>query len=138
MPEEAIDHTKPQCFERPDGLKSYYVGGQVEWDIPHDGKKEKGPFTRHGMARNFYPNGQPHIQRTYVDGKIQGVETEWYPDGKVACQITFVDDVRHGPYARWHPNGEKDLEGKYVNGELKGWFRRWDEQGKLWLEQVIA
>ena len=45
----------------------------------------------HGTVRQWYPNGQLHIEREYVNDLMNGRERGWYSDGKPMYDVINVN-----------------------------------------------
>ena len=60
----------------------------------------------------FYDNGQKMYERTYKDGKEDGLWTEWYYSGQKRYEATYKDGERDGKYTSWYESGGKRNEGR--------------------------
>jgi antitoxin component YwqK of YwqJK toxin-antitoxin module len=88
------------------------------------------PFT--GMAYDHHPNGQLHIEDSYVDGQRSGVGRMWYPSGALEKEI---DTQRNGRRIEawertWYEHGQRASETTIQFGR-KITEKRWNEQGVL-------
>ncbi|MFM2201736.1 MAG: hypothetical protein RL040_936 [Bacteroidota bacterium] len=71
----------------------------------------------------FHQNGQPKIDKRFVNDTLQGESWCYYENGSPWSLNTFKDGVNHGPYKTWHDNGQLYIEGQYQNGLKSGeWF----------------
>jgi len=71
----------------------------------------------------FHPNGQPKIDKRFVNDTLQGESWCYYENGNPWSLNTFKDGLNHGPYKTWHDNGQLYIEGQYQNGLKSGeWF----------------
>ena len=68
------------------------------------------------------------VERTYKDGKLEGLVTEWYENGQKSGESTYKDGKQHGLETLWHTNGQKKLEVTYLNGTETS-VTEWDESG---------
>ena len=65
------------------------------------GERTEGSFANDqkvGLWRTWYANGRPRLQRRYVMGRIEGLETTWNLDGTVATRGSYRADKREGPW----------------------------------------
>jgi antitoxin component YwqK of YwqJK toxin-antitoxin module len=53
----------------------------------------------------YYENRQKEEQRTYKDGKEDGLHTEWYENGQKMVEITFKDGIIFEAIGRWNKDG---------------------------------
>ena len=80
----------------------FYEDGQLK---SVENKNEDGEWD--GLHYGWYNNGEKRYERTYKDGKQDGVETWWDK----------------------YENGQKRYEGTYKNGEIIS-TKIWDDDGK--------
>jgi len=45
----------------------------------------------HGLATEWYENGQKKAEGNYVDGKKHGLTTMWYENGQKQAEVNYVD-----------------------------------------------
>ncbi len=88
-------------------------------------RTEEGKSNRHGLSRDWHPNGQLAREGNYQNNKAEGQHTSWYKGGQKRYEEFFV-------------NGELQdtLKGYYENGQL----RRLEvyEAGKMLQGEVYA
>ena len=86
-----------------------------------------------GVAVWYHENGQKSDERTYKDGKEDGLWTGWYKNGQKSYEETYKDGelIEETWY---HENGQKRSVTTYKNGELIE-ETYWDEDGNVYLRQ---
>ncbi len=84
-----------------------------------------------GEYKSWYDNGQPMIQKTYVEGKLHGYYKEWYLNGQLMYQIEYKDGKENGEYKSWYNNGQIMVQTTYKDGKCDGEYKKWYEKGKL-------
>ena len=57
-------------------------------------------------------------ERTYKDGKRDGLWTEWYENELKAVEVNYKDGKEDGLYTHWWGDGQKKTERIYKDGEL--------------------
>ena len=77
---------------------------------------------------SLYENGQKEYERTYKDGKHDGLWTNWYENGQKKEERTFKDGELDGLYTEWHKNGQKSVETTFKDGDFIEWTK-WDKDG---------
>lgn len=71
----------------------------------------------------FHPNGQPKIDKRFVNDTLNGESWCYYENGKPWSLNTFRNGRNHGPYKTWHENGQLYIDGQYTDGNEDGeWF----------------
>ncbi len=71
----------------------------------------------------FHPNGQPKIDKRFVNDTLNGESWCYYADGKPWSLNSFKNGVNQGPYKTWHDNGQLYIDGHYTDGKEDGeWF----------------
>jgi len=123
-----------------------------------EGKKdEDGEFIRHGLANEWYENGQKKSEQQFVDDEPDGPRATWYIEGRKWTEGRYVNGLEdgtwrtwfqdgtpqtewtmergvwHGVYTEWHPNGMKRMEVEFVKGKRQGPMTMWDDQGVVML-----
>lgn len=76
----------------------------------------------------------PLIEKTYKDGKLDGLYREWYPNGQLFYEKTYKDGQLDGLYRRWYSNGQLWDECTFKDGKLDGISREWYPNGRLSFE----
>ncbi len=100
--------------------------GLVQWCQKRD---RYGRWVRHGILREWYPNGLRRSESDYVEGRPTGWVTRWYPNGQKAEETHFHNGVPDGKSAHWTEEGillgeEVFDHGRRVN-VLRGPAPRW-------------
>jgi antitoxin component YwqK of YwqJK toxin-antitoxin module len=68
----------------------------------------------------FHPNGQPRIDKRFVNDTLQGESWCYYENGSPWSLNTFLDGKNEGPYKTWHENGQLYIVGQYAQGLKTG------------------
>jgi antitoxin component YwqK of YwqJK toxin-antitoxin module len=101
-----------------------------------DGEKKLSLFVDEKTGKKvaeieFHPNGQPKIDKRYVNDTLNGESWCYYPDGKPWSLNTFKDGLNHGPYKTWHENGQLYIDGHYNMGKEDGEWMTYYPTGQL-------
>lgn len=71
----------------------------------------------------FHENGQPKIDKRFVNDTLQGESWCYYSNGSPWSLNTFLNGLNDGPYKTWHENGQLYIQGQFENGVKTGeWF----------------
>ena len=108
------------CGQTVDGSKLVWRDG-----LMYEGDSET-PFT--GVAVEKHENGQKKLERTFKDGKLEGLDATWHENGQKKVEATFKGDKLEGLDTRWHENGQKSLEATYKD-DKKVSETKWDKEG---------
>ncbi len=68
-------------------------------------------------------------ERTWKDGKKNGVTTFWYENGQKKESTNYKDDLKSGLQVKWYENGKKMEEAFFVYDKQDGLRKGWDEKG---------
>jgi antitoxin component YwqK of YwqJK toxin-antitoxin module len=79
-----------------------FPAGLVQWCMLRD---IYGRWVRHGVMREWYPNGQRRSESDYFHGRVTGWVTRWYPNGQKAEETHYRGGVPDGRSARWAEDG---------------------------------
>lgn len=86
---------------------------------------------RSSRVREYHDNGQLEVDRTYVDGKLDGTFVWKYADGKTHHEESYVKGVQVG-VSRWFSReGRLQTESYYRDGKIDGQSLTFDKDGKL-------
>ena len=85
------------------------------------------PFT--GQVVDSYSTGEKSLERTYKDGKANGLSTWWYDDGKKEYESTYKDGVRNGMATSWYDSGKIKSQQCYKEGIKDDSRVEWYENG---------
>jgi len=105
---------------------SLYVGGKKEFE---------GSYTDGIMWSktewDWYENEQKKREKTYKNGKLNGLYTEWYENGQKEYESNWKNGKEDGVFTNWYPNGQKKWEetrneyGKLISS------KDWNEDGSV-------
>jgi len=112
----------------------FYDNGQLKCV---KNKNEDGEWD--GLHYGWYNNGEKRYERTYKDGKQDGVETWWdkYENGQKNSEGTYKDGVEHGLWTTWFENGQKRFEITFKDGKEDGLITSWFENGQKRFETTF-
>ena len=132
----AVNFERPYKDGKRDGLeKSFYESGKPKYEISYredlmDGKtifwyetgekQAEGSYVAGtGKTINYYRSGAVNFERSFKDGKRDGLEKSFYESGKPKYEISYRDDLQDGKEIYWYETGEKQTEGSYIAGTGK-------------------
>ena len=93
-------------------ITSWYEDGQKEEETYKDGEKIK--------VTRWYDNGQKGFERTYKDGKLDGLWTVWYDNGKKEEEGTYRGGLRVGNWTTyWWVGRKKEVTFYNEDGYVK-------------------
>ena len=72
----------------------------------------------HGKFTYWHMNGQKKMERYYVQGTIDGKETQWFGNGQIASIGSYIDDKKVGKWIFWDVKGLKAAEKNFIEGNL--------------------
>ncbi len=150
-PSDVPDIPYPQTEDYPrDGQWSSHYPGTDQ--VLEQGEYEN--WRKHGIWKEYWPNGQIKKAQEWKQGLVHGEEQEWAENGTKILQGTNDRGLASGKWTRWYENGsvaetwECDDKGKKHgpysrlnqdgSPKTKGWFKHgdrigdwtyWDEQG---------
>ena len=80
--------------------------------IDKDGLKYKKNIEKpfNGKTVSKYDNGQKKEERTYKNGKIEGLYISWYEGGEKFEERNYKDGMEDGNWTSWYINGQKRKE----------------------------
>jgi antitoxin component YwqK of YwqJK toxin-antitoxin module len=111
-------------------VKSFSIAGtkqQVVNSFP-DGKVKTALYIDSASSRKiaeveFHPNGQPKIDKRFVNDTLQGESWCYYQNGSPWSLNTFEKGLNQGAYKTWHENGQLYIQGQFTQGKKSGeWF----------------
>jgi antitoxin component YwqK of YwqJK toxin-antitoxin module len=125
-------------------MQIYYPDGQIH----QEGQLVQGE--KHGLWREFNPDGLLLISQNWVLGRKHGESKRWhlnpheknsreaYSNGKsptafeeeatLAEEGSFQNDHRQGLWKMWHPSGELKAQGYWESGECHGLYTEFYDQ----------
>ena len=114
-----------------------------------------GRVVKHGLEREWYPDGTPKSERSFDHGNGTGQWRTWYQGGAVSYEYRFgapdepttmrflhedgslqaegpaIGGVKTGAWTYWHANGVVKSRGDYESGRREGAWSFWREDGSL-------
>ena len=144
-PEETLDATKP-VEEKQQEIKEEVKAQEtvVESTPEADGVnveeleehesiwylKDSGtPYT--GKAFDLLENGKKVGERTFKDGKPDGIWTTLYENGQKEGEVNWKDGKLDGLWVIWHENGQKMFERNHKDDEeVEGSEKYWNSKGE--------
>jgi antitoxin component YwqK of YwqJK toxin-antitoxin module len=132
---ETLIHDKGGLDYHPETKELY--NGEV-FSLYMDGKK-KFEGTYHSGIMNdwteweWYDNGQKKGERTYKNGKKDGLWTDWYNNGQKKEEGNYKDERKNGSWTTWDDNGQKKSKMTYKRGVDHKWTF-WYENGQKGFE----
>ena len=88
----------------------WHNNGQIELVITYENGK------KHGPATIYNENGQPTMEKYFIQDYEDGIVIEWYKTGQIRRRINYVEGCRHGIYKFWDNNGILITLRKYTHG----------------------
>lgn len=73
-----------------------------------------------GDRKDFYPNGNPELACSYLDGKLHGPYRLWHPNGQLAQSYTYQHGIIADDAMDYYPSGQLKLARHYKNGKRVG------------------
>ena len=92
---------------------------------------KEGMDEKHGLWRQWHPNGTIHVEGTYQAHVENGKFTWWYATGQKALVGQYRNGQRDGQWCWWHPNGQKQSEGTFAGDEAIATWIWWNEDGTV-------
>lgn len=75
------------------------------------------------------------VEKTLVDGKLEGSYIEYYASGKTKLITSYVSGKIHWEYIWYYISWNKNFEAQYKNGKLEWIFTRYYENGNISQEE---
>ena len=89
------------------------------------------------MRREWYADGRLRTERSYVDGREDGLHRGWYSDGSPMFERRYQRGLAQGIQREWFADGKPYTEFTYVDGHESGRQRMWTEYGALRANYVV-
>ena len=87
---------------------------------------------RHGMYREYYPDGNPMLEVEYRMGERTGVSTAYHANGQPSKKGAYDDEGEAtGKWETWADDGTLTGWAHYKKGKLAGPFEFYHPNGKL-------
>ncbi|GAB7088936.1 toxin-antitoxin system YwqK family antitoxin [Marinifilum fragile] len=103
----------------------YYNNGQLRNQKSYTNGK------RNGLVKEWYPNGQIMIEAIFENGKYNGECYSWFENGNMMESSQFVMGIKDGESKQYFENGILKEKGNYSEGVKIGRWEYWDNQGRL-------
>jgi len=88
-----------------------------------------------GEQTEYHPNGEVRRLRAFVAGSVEGVVRSWSDAGQLLLEQEFEAGKASGASRAWYPDGAPASEATYLKGALHGRLTRWAENGQMVLER---
>ena len=89
---------------------------------------QNGRWISHGSSADWDLDGG-RGEMYYIYGKLHGTQREWYSNGQLHIEREYVSGKLHGRDRGWWPNGKPQYDALNVNGEeISG--KAWNEDGR--------
>ena len=115
------------CGNQKDSLWTYYSfysGAITSTENYSNGIK-------HGLERQYYPNGQVSEEIEWNNGARHGVWNQYFDDGTVKLNSSYVYNKVSGPYTFYWPNGNLYIKGQFVDNKRHGKWLFYTDDGQL-------
>lgn len=81
------------------------------------------------VVKEYWPNGQVKLERTYQDGTLEGISREYGEDGTLLAEDNYVHGKKNGISKRYYKDGRLQTEANFKDGikdGLETTYLRWD------------
>lgn len=93
---------------------------------------DKNSDLQHGSYKAYNAaTDQLQVERTYAQGKMEGVEKFYYPSGKLESTLSYKDGIQHGPFKYYYEDGQLKQEGAFEAGKIVGLLKTYYPDGQL-------
>jgi antitoxin component YwqK of YwqJK toxin-antitoxin module len=104
--------------------KKWYYNGQPWVECTYKNEKLDGEY------KQLYINGQIVIKCTYKDGEFDGLSKVWHQNGQLIGECTYKNGIYDGLFEEWYSNGQLKKKCTYEGGKRVEWMK-WYENGQL-------
>ena len=87
-----------------------------------------------GIAFENYYSGQLLFERSYKDGKLDGLAQVWWENGRLQGTAEWKDGKQDGLTQIWWENGFIRAKTNWKDGEQNGLSQAWSKDGQLMYE----
>jgi antitoxin component YwqK of YwqJK toxin-antitoxin module len=142
--------------EKQGAARKWYVNGQLAFEGRYEGGKPVGerlewnmkgkPMAKNVYRREgdsvraarttWYDNGQEQSSATYIDGRLDGLETRWHKNGQKRSEFEYKDGQRNGLSREWYANGKEKSVNHFDMGKKEGPSSEWYDNGQKKSEGV--
>lgn len=101
-----------------------YVDGKIEGmqvEISTSGQVEKQIMFHNNLPHGLYKEYKYTVlkeERTYANGKLEGLAKLYYDDGKIMEEGAYKEGIRDGVSKWYDQQGKVTIEYEYKNGQL--------------------
>ncbi len=86
---------------------------------------------KHGLWKEWFPDGTQYSEGTYKEGKEEGTWRWWYETGKLQSVVEYRNGEQHGEEIVYYRNGQMRKRSYYAFGKRQGLMSEWDDKGVL-------
>ena len=116
--ENKVNRVWHECiYKNDDKYQDIYFHKDGGYQVEHLKNLE-----RHGIAESYYPNGNMHYKRKFINGKIEGFDKYFYEDGSKSLVCFKLNGLLHGNYVSYQKDGNFLERSNYENGYVSGPF----------------
>lgn len=101
--------------------------------VEKDGKEVK-----HGVFREFHPNGNRKTLGEFSYGNKTGTWTAWADNGTKVLEEGYLNGLRQGPVQKWYVNGQIAYEGHFEDDKPVGERLEWYMNGSKMARTVYT
>ncbi|HGM5492056.1 TPA: hypothetical protein ACKP1B_003732 [Serratia fonticola] len=125
--------TSKSTYENGKQLSSqnWFENGNKRSEIPYDREGRK-----HGIAKEWFQNGQLSKSTSYKHGVLDGDSQEWNENGQPNAFEPYKEGKRHGEVKYWNELGKLKYTTQYKNDKKHGPDRRWSVQTGKMVEEI--
>jgi len=111
-------------------VTEYWPDGQLKLR-KQVSRRDDNTVVNHGLYECWHNSGKPRYRATYVDGKLDGVETAWHQNGQKRTEQHYQHGLRNGPRYSWDEQGRLRKEENYQDDKPHGTWTIWKEDGTI-------
>ena len=116
--ENKVNRVWHECiYKNDDKYQDIYFHKGGGYQVEHLKNWEK-----HGIAESYYPNGNIHYKRKFINGKIEGFDKYFYEDGSKSLVCFKLNGLLHGNYVSYQKDGNFLERRNYEDGYISGLF----------------
>lgn len=118
-----------------DSRYEYELGELVKFEfldtlgIPHEQMNMREVPQEYKVKAPFRFNDQAYVEKTYMNGDLEGAYNTFYPNGELNLSAFFKADERHGKWTWKFIDGTPDYEITYEFGDAYGLATSWSVMG---------
>ena len=84
----------------------------------------------HGQVTIWNEDGQKKFERSYKDGKKDGVWSWWFDNGQIESIKNYKAGKLDGEFTDWVKNGNMFSKGSYKNNQSHGLWTYWNNKNQ--------